>query len=466
MVIKHQDLEISEESPFKNCKLGRKNQASVLSKVVNSYKNGFVLAINNQWGTGKTTFVKMWRQNLVNEGHKTVYFNAWENDFEASPLVAILSELKPFAKDSAVFKGLLSKGAAIAKAIIPTVIKGAADKYINVDLIDSALEKAAEIGADFLQKRVEEYTSHKKGLKEFKDALQLYIEKIGNDKPLVLIIDELDRCRPNYAVEVLEHIKHFFSVRGIVFVLSIDKEQLGHAVRGAYGSDRINSEDYLRRFIDIEYSLPTPESDAYCKYLYHYFEFDEFLGSAERVKYSEFTNDKEYFLKFSAILFDRSKLTLRQQEKIFAHTRLVLKSFGPQNYIFSTLLVLLVYLRDFKRELYDSIVSKSLDVYDINDKFYYVVPKDIPDEDIRFFLYTEAQLVNLYSNYADRLGKRALFTTKGDSKICNVKSKMDKTSENTVFISMLESAVQHRDWSTTSLDYLLKKINLFEDINV
>lgn len=71
----------------------------------------------------------------------------------------------------------------------------------------------------------------------------------------MFIIDELDRCRPRYAVEVLEQIKHLFSVPGIVFVLSIDKVQLGNAIRGFYGSDLIDADEYYKNQIytdDIE----------------------------------------------------------------------------------------------------------------------------------------------------------------------------------------------------------------------
>src|SRR5690554_3950746 len=94
MKIKHSELEIPEVNPFEHCKLNRKQYASILTDIVSIYSDGFVLAINNEWGTGKTTFVKMWQQYLKNKDFQTVYFNAWENDFDRNPLIAILSELK------------------------------------------------------------------------------------------------------------------------------------------------------------------------------------------------------------------------------------------------------------------------------------------------------------------------------------------------------------------------------------
>src|SRR3989339_2266062 len=93
MKAKHYDIEIDDPKvPFKNCKLGREQYANVLTNVVQTYADGFVLALNNEWGTGKTTFVKMWQQQLKNEGFKTLYFNAWENDFEKDILITLISE--------------------------------------------------------------------------------------------------------------------------------------------------------------------------------------------------------------------------------------------------------------------------------------------------------------------------------------------------------------------------------------
>ena len=98
MNIKHNEINISKENPFANCKLDRKKYADVLTNIANSCTYGFVLGINNKWGTGKTTFVKMWQKDLENKGHKTVYFNAWENDFEDNPLTALMGELKTLTK--------------------------------------------------------------------------------------------------------------------------------------------------------------------------------------------------------------------------------------------------------------------------------------------------------------------------------------------------------------------------------
>jgi len=76
MNIKHEDVLIPDTNPFANCKLNRQKYAEALTNILTTYTEGFVLSINNKWGTGKTTFVKMWEKSLMNEGfivdHKVV----------------------------------------------------------------------------------------------------------------------------------------------------------------------------------------------------------------------------------------------------------------------------------------------------------------------------------------------------------------------------------------------------------
>ncbi len=82
-------IEVDPEQPFKHCKLDRLRYADALSSVVATYTDGFVMALNSPWGTGKTTFLMMWKALLEQRGFRTIYFNAWENDFDTTPQVAL-----------------------------------------------------------------------------------------------------------------------------------------------------------------------------------------------------------------------------------------------------------------------------------------------------------------------------------------------------------------------------------------
>ena len=113
------------------------------------------------------------------------------------------------------------------------------------------------------------YIEAKEEINSFKNALRNTAEELSmkhHGKPLIIAIDELDRCRPSYAIELLEMAKHFFSVDNIVFVLAIDKSQLTHAIKAIYGSN-FDTIGYLRRFIDLDFRLPAPDRTRFMKNL-------------------------------------------------------------------------------------------------------------------------------------------------------------------------------------------------------
>ena len=219
---------------------------------------------------------------------------------------------------------------------------------------------------------------------------------------MIFIVDELDRCRPDYAVEVLEKIKHFFSVKGVVFVLSIDKEQLGNSIRGYYGSEKIEADEYLRRFIDIEYALPEPDIADFCKYLYTYFGFSDFYKSSERSQHPVFENEEEMFLKLSIRLCSENRLSLRQIEKIFAYTRLVLRSFNSNMYVYPDMLFLMIYIKYYKNKLYTIIKSQNLSIQEfvnnIGEIFTDNFRKDKEDEYTTTFTSAITKLIHFYNN--------------------------------------------------------------------
>jgi predicted KAP-like P-loop ATPase len=295
-------IEIDKVSPFKNCKLDREKYAQVLTSVVQNYRDGFVLAINNEWGTGKTTFIKMWEQHLKNKKFTTLHFNAWKTDFSSNPFLALISQLGILnkSKTEELYQGFMEKSTVVMRRIVPGLIKGLSKRYIDDSELQELLSIGAEISVSDLEKSIKHQFKAEKDIDDFRDALKKLVKEASSEKPIVFIIDELDRCRPDYAIAVLEQIKHFFAIDGIVFVLAIDKEQLGHAVRGVYGSDRINADEYLRRFIDLEYSLPEPEYKDYCAYLYDYYNFDEFLASEQRLGYQNLSDEREHFVKFTS----------------------------------------------------------------------------------------------------------------------------------------------------------------------
>lgn len=468
MKIKHHEIEIPQENPFANCKLAREPYARVLTDIVNTYTDGFVLAINNEWGTGKTTFVKMWQQQLENEGFQTIYFNAWENDFDSNPLVALMSELETLtnAKNKKVFKSVVEKGAVLVKNIAPSLAKSLIKKYVvNIDEIAvDAIENVTKASTEILESEIKEYADKKKTIIEFRKELEKFVKQADNTKPLIFIVDELDRCRPNYSVEVLEQIKHFFSVSGIVFVLSIDKNHLASAVKGFYGSEQIDSNEYLRRFIDLEYSIPKPSTKDFIKYLFEYYSFKDFFSSQERMQFRELHSDSVNFTSMADFLLTKSNATLRQQERIFALTRLVLCSFKINEYTFPHLLFLLVYLKIIRVDLFQQIEKGELTLQELSDSIGNLMLSEDKDNHRINTTYVEALLLWFYNNNKEYRKKIDLIGRDEEGKPTTpIKSKL--LSENDSLVSYFENIDRQRYYNL-KLDFLLKRINLTEPVTI
>lgn len=469
MIIRHPDIEIVSGSPFANCKLGRKKYADILTSIINSAPDGFVLAMNNKWGTGKTTFVRMWEQQLKDQQYRTVYFNAWENDFEDNPLIALVGELKTIVTKKAEpeFKSVLKKAAVISKHLAPTIAKTIADRYIKTDTIKDAITDVTKGLAEIFESEVDEYAKKRKGIAELRNSLSEFILKTGTGSPLVFIIDELDRCRPNYAVSILEQIKHFFSVSNIVFVLSIDKDQLGNAVRGVYGSDLLDADEYLRRFIDLEYSIPEPDPGLFHTYLHSKMNFDSFFLNVERRKYPELQNDHDNFKKICKALFFRNEIPLRQQERIFTLARLSLNTFNLNQYVIPSVFLFLAYIKVVHPKFYEKMKRKQLNLSEFQIEFGAVIKPMLTGETTREFLWLEANILTFYNNYhLSHYDRMPLFENDGTGKNKLLISSSLNPNENDTLLQMLEGMHRGRGPSDISLEYFLDKIELLNQISL
>ncbi|MBK9250287.1 MAG: hypothetical protein IPM69_19800 [Ignavibacteria bacterium] len=263
-------------------------------------------------------------------------------------------------------------------------------------------------------------------------------------------------------------MKHLFSVSGIVFVLSIDKIQLCNAVKGFYGSEHINANEYLRRFIDLEFVIPSPNTSSFCKYLYELYKYDEFFVSIERKKYPRLNSDKDDFLQYSISIFDKNKLTLRQQEKIYLHARVVLNLLPDNNYLFPELFILLISIRFFNFNLFMRIKNTQLSIQELMTETRSYFLSDSKDNNINHQSYTAALLYHLYNNsYAkDHYGSK-LYEDRSDNQAPHLLYSLDLSTEEAN--DFLLKSLQHlssSEYRRMKLDYLLDIIDLTENLTM
>jgi KAP family P-loop domain len=367
MQIRSSALDIPTDDPFKNDCLSRKALEPPLTQFVTQSIGSFVLAIDGSWGSGKTTFLNMWQAKLNEAGHLCFYLNAWQSDFVEDPLVAVVGELSIaieandlMAKDNVrkTIDKIEKRAKSIVKKLIPMGAKIATFGAVNIDpAIERELSAAAGIVAENL---IQDYENEKTNIKAFRDDLKFLAKEIQGTSEetvkIVIIIDELDRCRPTYAVQLLERIKHLFDVEGIVFVLGIDRSQLSHSIKALYGSE-FDAAGYLKRFIDLDYRLPEPVLGCYCSSLFTSFGIDTLiLRRKSQDPYYE-VEDLKHCLGY---LMSAARMSLRDQEQIVSRLRVVLQTIPINHILYPATLSILLFLREFDRNIYTSVMRGSL----------------------------------------------------------------------------------------------------------
>ena len=235
-----------------NDKLERKTFAQNLTNILvrdnhSDESNSFVIALDSAWGTGKTCFLHMWKNLLKSQSGQedipklnVLYYNAWENDDWNNafiPLVYRLRELDAFGQSEKDIETLKQKAIGFAKGCGKQLLKDGAKKLIGenfadyiIDAFTEGIESASKTTPELFFENYETYLDEKK---DFKDGLNDLIPP--DSGKLVIFIDELDRCRPTFAIDTLEIVKHLFNVEGLSVIFAVDIEQLSYSVQTLYG---------------------------------------------------------------------------------------------------------------------------------------------------------------------------------------------------------------------------------------
>jgi len=360
-----------------------------LTRIVRALENPSVLLLDAPWGTGKTTFVRMWQGELAQAQIPSIYFDAFANDYQEDAFLAVASQIIAQAESVKPRKGeaintfrkqALRTAKILGRASLRFAVRAATAGVVEGEHLEKA---AAEVAKDFgdettkaidelLRERLESHDSDRKIFENFKEALgELALalsspHKNENDglegdsseaehsPPLVFIIDELDRCRASFALEILEKVKHFFSVNGVVFVLVSSLKQLETAVCFAYGD--IDAHTYLEKFYQLRILLPGGRLDrpdmATATYLRH-------LGCNQNV---------------AEVIDEASRmypLSLRTIERIVAYLKIIQVSVGQKGLFIPSICAILCILKVVKPELYDQARKAQLVFGQLDEVFHF-----------------------------------------------------------------------------------------------
>ena len=380
MLKKLTELEITQKAPFENDLLDREAPIKKLTNLIESTEQPFVLSIEAPWGWGKTTFIRMWKAYLESKGHTCFHFNAWQNDFVDDPLIAFLGEIskhiekekKELKSDEPVKKylGEVKRiGAGVLRKALPLAVQVATHGLLNQEAVKQAAgvlkdetDKIAEFASTLAKERLDKYESEINGIEAFRQNLGNLAHEIATKKggvsPLVFFIDEMDRCRPDFAIALLERIKHLFNVNRVVFVLAVDRAQLNESVKALYGL-KANPDGYLRRFIDLAYSLQPPTTKRFVENLYQRFAMAECV----RGDYAE-AWQKAFVYCAQALA-----LSLRTQEQCFTEMNIVWRMNPKQREIYPAALSFYSALRAYRPGIIQDLRQHRISIDTVNDWF-------------------------------------------------------------------------------------------------
>jgi hypothetical protein len=266
------------------------------------------------------------------QGYPCVLFNAWETDFAQDPLITLIGEMERYVGGrEEAFEKVKSYGLMLSQEALPHH--------------GEAARSAEQALASYREKKSTVFS--------FRSSLAEFVREVageeGRKPPFIFFIDELDRCRPAYAIEMLERIKHLFNVPGIAIVLALDVEQLSHSARMLYGAG-MDVRGYLRRFIDLEYRLPEPPVRRYCEHLARQFGLRAvFAEGMERLG--------GYLLETFSDLASMLRLSLASINQCFTRMNIALRLLKADGFYFPEYLAFLTALRHGKPDLYAEFMS-------------------------------------------------------------------------------------------------------------
>ncbi len=292
-------IQIDEKEGFNQNKdiFSRKEFGERLANLIAQSKGELVLAIDAQWGEGKSTFIQMWKGYIWHhrkEKIRNIYFDAFANDYQKDPFIALATEMYELIKIGSNIKKdeFIKKAGDVVKSMARGALKigvragtGGILDGSEVDIVGKGVSKLLDKQVDtVVADRLKSAAKDKLALEDFRKYLEDFAQEHGEGKPIVFIIDELDRCRPDFALDLVEQIKHLFSVPGITFLLVLNRKQLEESIKSRYGVDKANAITYLQKFVNLWLTLPRkvdPHDDHGAKYVVHV--LDSMLDKGEQI---------------------------------------------------------------------------------------------------------------------------------------------------------------------------------------
>lgn len=376
MRIKPKPLEIGDETGFgENDLFWRKDFADRLTNLVKSIEDPTVFLLDAPWGDGKTTFLKQWAGELRSTRIPVIEFDAFARDYQADPFIALSAEIFAAAQKveslEKTYTNFVEKAKSLGKSLLPIATQIAISKatlgLLSPEDVKNLGEISTDEGSAVIEERLKAAEADTELLSSFREALEELAKGMSTEEgtPLVLIVDELDRCRPSFAVELIEKIKHVFSVPGVHFVLSAYLPQLTKIFQNTHGlGDDEQALIYLEKFYDVRLRFSASSmlretlTSRYIPYLW---------GELNLLPMN--TNKLTDFLDSLECVFRNRQVSLRTVEKIMTNIALYYAGASAGGYENVAWVAGVCCIRHCDTQLYEKIASTDVTLDDINRFF-------------------------------------------------------------------------------------------------
>ena len=329
----------------------------------------------------------------MKEEYPVVYVDAWKQDYSDDPLMTVISSMIKQLREQAgkgeedpLFK-TPRKLIGLLKAAAPSIARGVATRYLGIDPvkiiqqaddgdIGEAIrdENGQEIdmglaASKMVEHLIKDHDAKSDAIASLKLSVEQWVSAVvglqQKQSPAFIFIDELDRCRPSYAVEMLETIKHIFDIPGVVFVVATDTEQLQHTIKAIYG-EGFDARTYLGRFFNSRYTLKSPSFEKLLPVHCDIEKLSESYFNDRNIKnWPELdvrTEDSGVIpLKNLTTIYNAFSLSARQVIQVTERLISIVEHLKAHSHINLLYLVFLLCLREKNQFLYDSMIAKNMD---------------------------------------------------------------------------------------------------------
>ena len=311
---------------IKEDKLNRNEFLDNIFKIIDNFSDlnntGLTIILNGKYGSGKTTVLDFLEERCKtsNNEYNTIRYNAWENNTFDNPMISILYKISEL-------ENLPGKALEAIQNIIRNLpsaaIKFVSNKYgINTD----DLTKKSNI--------FNEIKNYNNAINDFKNLLKAECQ----NKKLIFLVDELDRCLPEYQIKTLENLYHLLDIPNLTVIIAIDRTLLENAIQKEFGNE-LDTYSYLAKFIKYEIELPNEETYNYVLELHDYD-----------------CDNKQGITSVISNMFKSIELPIRECQRIIEELNLICKSGHYDMYWCPVIITFLLILKHKDNQIFNNCI--------------------------------------------------------------------------------------------------------------